>query len=170
MSDPIWSPGPARRQTANICRFMDLVHQEPGPGIGIGEYRDLHRYSIEHPAEFWRAVWEFCEVVGYPGTTVVTDLDKMPGAKWFPAARLNFAENLLRYRDDQTAITFKSETGGTSKISYEELYQAVAKTAAALKAQGVATGDRVAGYMPNLPETVIAMLAAASIGAIWSSC
>ncbi len=168
MSDPIWSPGPARRQTANICRFMELVNKELGPGIS--QYRDLHRYSIEHPAEFWRAVWEFCEVVGYPGTRVVTDIDKMPGAKWFPAARLNFAENLLRYRDDQTAIAFKSETGGTAEFSYQELYQAVAKTAAALKAQGVATGDRVAGYMPNLPETVIAMLATTSIGAIWSSC
>ena len=93
MSDPIWSPGPARRQTANIRRFMDLARKELDPGIG--EYRDLHRYSIEHPTEFWRTVWEFCEVVGYPGTTVVTDIDKMPGAKWFPAARLNFAENLL---------------------------------------------------------------------------
>ena len=168
MSDPIWSPGPVRRQSANIRRFMDLVRKRSDHGIG--EYDDLHRYSIEHPAEFWRAVWEFCEVVGYPGTRIVTDIDKMPGAKWFPAARLNFAENLLRYRDDQTAIAFKSETGGTSEISYRELYQAVARTAAALKAQGVEPGDRVAGYMPNLPETVIAMLAATSIGAIWSSC
>jgi acetoacetyl-CoA synthetase len=147
---------------------MDLLRKRSNHGIG--EYHDLHRYSIEHPAEFWRAVWEFCEVVGYPGTRVVTDVDKMPGAKWFPAARLNFAENLLRFRDDQTAIAFKSETGETSEISYSELYQAVAKTAAALKAQGVEPGDRVAGYMPNLPETVIAMLAATSIGAIWSSC
>ncbi len=168
MSDPIWSPGPARRQTANIRRFMDQARKELDPEIG--EYRDLHRYSIEHPAEFWRKVWEFCEVVGYPGETAVTDIDKMPGAKWFPDARLNFAENLLRYRDDQAAIVFKSEAGGTAEISYQELYQAVAKTAAALKAQGVKTGDRVAGYMPNLPETVIAMLAATSIGAIWSSC
>ena len=168
MTDPIWSPGPARRQTANIHRFMDLVREELDPGIS--EYRDLHRYSIEHPAEFWRTVWEFCEVVGYAGTKVVTDLDKMPGAKWFPGARLNFAENLLRYRDDQAAILFKSETGETAEISYQELFETVAKTAAALKAQGVESGDRVAGYMPNLPETVIAMLATTSIGAIWSSC
>jgi len=168
MADPIWSPGPARKQTANIRRFLDLAHQELDPGIS--QYHDLHRYSIEHPAEFWRTLWEFCEVVGYPGSRVVTDIDKMPGAKWFPDARLNFAENLLRYRDDQTAILFKSETGQTAEISYQELYAAVAKTAAALKTQGVASGDRVAGYMPNLPETVIAMLAATSIGAIWSSC
>jgi len=149
-------------------RFLDLAHKDLDPGIS--HYRDLHRYSIEHPAEFWRTLWEFCEVVGYPGTRVVSDIDKMPGAKWFPDARLNFAENLLRYRDEQTAIAFKSETGETAEISYQELYAAVAKTTAALKALGVVSGDRVAGYMPNLPETVIAMLAATSIGAIWSSC
>jgi len=137
---------------------------------GIDDYQDLHCYSVEHPAEFWRTVWEFCEVVGYSGANTVSDIEQMPGAKWFPAARLNFAENLLRYRDDQTAILFRSETGGTTTTSYRELYLAVAKTAAALKAQGVVAGDRVAGYMPNVPETVIAMLAATSIGAIWSSC
>ncbi len=109
MSDPIWSPGPARRQTANIRHFIDRARKELDPEISA--YSDLHRYSIEHPAEFWRTVWEFCEVIGYPGTTVVTDLDQMPGAKWFPGARLNFAENLLRFRDQQTAIAFKSETG-----------------------------------------------------------
>jgi acetoacetyl-CoA synthetase len=147
---------------------MEMARKELDPGIS--EYHDLHRYSVEHPAEFWRAVWAFCEIVGYPGETVVSDIDQMPGARWFPAARLNFAENLLRYRDDQTAIIFRSDTGGTTKITYQTLYQAVAKTAAALKAQGVTPGDRVAGYMPNLPETVIAMLATTSIGAIWSSC
>ena len=168
MNEPIWSPGPVRRQTANIRRFMELARTELDPGIH--EYRDLHRYSIENPAEFWRAVWGFCEIVGYSGNEVVTDLDKMPGAKWFPGARLNFAENLLRYRDDQPAILFKSETGATAEFSYRDLYTAVAQTASALKATGVEAGDRVAGYMPNLPETVIAMLAATSIGAIWSSC
>ena len=147
---------------------MELLRTELDPAIH--EYRDLHRYSIENPAEFWRAVWEFCEIVGYAGNEVVIDPDKMPGAKWFPGARLNFAENLLRYRDDQSAILFKSETGDTAELSYRELYTAVAQTASALKAAGVETGDRVAGYMPNLPETVIAMLAATSIGAIWSSC
>jgi len=147
---------------------MELLGTELDPGSH--EYRDLHRYSIENPAEFWRAVWEFCEIVGYAGNEVVIDPDKMPGAKWFPGARLNFAENLLRYRDDQSAILFKSETGDSAELSYRELYTAVAQTASALKAAGVETGDRVAGYMPNLPETVIAMLAATSIGAIWSSC
>jgi len=168
MSDPIWSPGPVRRQTANIRRFLELARTELDPGIH--EYQDLHRYSIENPTEFWRAVWEFCEIVGYAGNEVIIDADQMPGAKWFPGARLNFAENLLRFRDEQTAILFKSETGDKAELTYKELYTAVAQTASALKAAGVETGDRVAAYMPNLPETVIAMLAATSLGAIWSSC
>ena len=168
MSDPIWSPGPVRRQTANIRRFMDMARSELDPGID--GYGALHHFSIDHPAEFWQSLWDFCEVVGHRGTSTVSDIDQMPGAKWFPDARLNFAENLLRYRDEQIAIQFKSETGLAAQLSYRELYEAVARTAAALKAQGVASGDRVAGYMPNLPETVIAMLAASSIGAIWSSC
>jgi len=168
MTEPIWSPGPARRQTANIRRFIELARSELDPGIQ--DYWSLHRYSIAHPAEFWRAVWDFCGIVGAPGDTVVEDFDRMPGARWFPSARLNFAENLLRYRDDQPAILFKSETGMTARYSYAELYRAVAQTAAALARAGVTTGDRVAGYLPNLPETVIAMLATTSLGAIWSSC
>jgi acetoacetyl-CoA synthetase len=168
MTDPIWSPGPVRRQTANIRRFIDLARRELDPGIH--QYRDLHRYSIQNPSGFWRAVWDFCEVVGTPGTTVLENPDQMPGARWFPDAQLNFAENLLRHRDDHPAIMFKSETGETAHYSYAELYSTVAQTAAALKSAGVEKGDRVAGYMPNLPETVIAMLATSSIGAIWSSC
>ena len=168
MTDPIWSPGPVRRQTANIRRFLDLARNELDPGIH--QYRDLHRYSIQNPSEFWRAVWDFCEIVGTPGTTVLENPDQMPGARWFPDARLNFAENLLRHRDDTPAIIFKSETGETAQYSYAELYAAVAQTAAALRSAGVEKDDRVAGYMPNLPETVIAMLATTSIGAIWSSC
>jgi len=168
MTDPIWSPGPVRRQTANIRRFIDLARTELDPGIYT--YRDLHRYSVENPAEFWRAVWDFCGIVGSPGDTVVEDIGRMPGTKWFPEARLNFAENLLRHRDDQTALMFKSEGGETAEYSFGELYAIVARTARALKAAGVEPGDKVAAYTPNLPETVIAMLAASSIGAIWSSC
>ena len=168
MTEPIWSPGPVRRQTANIRRFIELARSELDPGIQ--DYWSLHRYSLSHPAEFWRAVWEFCEIVGTPGDIVVEDFDQMPGARWFPSARLNFAENLLRYRDDQPAILFKSESGMTASYSYAELYRAVAQTAAALSESGVKAGDRVAGYLPNLPETVIAMLATTSLGAIWSSC
>ncbi|MBT8053376.1 MAG: acetoacetate--CoA ligase [Xanthomonadales bacterium] len=168
MTEPLWSPGPVRRQTANIRRFTDLARTELDPGIY--DYRGLHAFSIEQPAEFWRAVWDFCGIVGTPGTTVLENPEKMPGTRWFPRARLNFAANLLRYKDDQPAIIFKSETGESASYSFNDLHDAVAKTAAALKASGVVTGDRVAGYLPNLPETVIAMLATASIGAIWSSC
>jgi len=168
MTEPIWSPGPVRRQTANIRRFIDLARNELDPGIF--EYRDLHRYSVQNPAEFWRAVWDFCEVSGQPGSRVVENPEKMPGARWFPEAQLNFAENLLRHRDDRPALIFRSETGHSSELSYADLYQAVARTAGALKSAGVQRGDRVAGYLPNLPETVIAMLATSSMGAIWSSC
>ena len=147
---------------------MDLARRELDPGIY--QYPDLHRFSIEHPRQFWRAVWDFCEVVGHPGNAVVEGFDRFPGARWFPEARLNFAENLLRHRDDQPALLFRSENGEQAQYSYHELYLAVAKTAAALRLAGVETGDRVAGFLPNLPEAVIAMLAATSIGAIWSSC
>ena len=168
MTEPIWSPGPARRQTANIRRFIELVRTEIDPGIQ--DYRGLHRWSVERPGEFWRAVWEFCGIVGDRGDTDVVGLDRMPGARWFPQARLNFAENLLRHRDDRPAILFRSETGHTAEYTFAELYEAVARTAAALRAAGVGRGDTVGGYLPNLPETVIAMLATTSIGAIWSSC
>ena len=168
MTEPLWSPGPVRRQTANIRRFIDLARNELDPGIF--EYRDLHQYSVQQPAEFWRAVWDFCQIKGSVGSTVVEHAGQMPGARWFPEARLNFAENLLRHRDDRPALIFKSETGESAEYSFAELYRAVARTAEALKSAGVVKGDRVAGYLPNLPETVIAMLATTSIGAIWSSC
>jgi acetoacetyl-CoA synthetase len=165
---PIWSPGPVRRQTANVRRFIDLVRKELDPGIF--DYRDLYPFSLRHPRQFWRAVWDFCGMVGKPGHTVVEDFDRFPGARWFPQARLNFAENLLRHRDDQPALVFQSETGLSYQYSYKELYAAVARAAEALRGAGVVKGDRVAGYMPNLPETAIAMLATTSMGAIWSSC
>ena len=167
-TEPVWSPGPVRRQTANIRRFISLLRSELDPGIT--DYDSLYRFSLEHPRQFWRAVWDFCEITGSPGNTVVEDFERFPGARWFPQARLNFAANLLRHRDEQPAIIFRPETGGSTELSYAELYRAVARTAAALRAAGVEKGDRVAGFMPNLPETAIAMLAATSIGAIWSSC
>jgi acetoacetyl-CoA synthetase len=168
MTEPIWSPGPVRRQAANIRRFIDLARSELDPGIF--EYRDLYHYSLQNPAEFWRAVWDFCGITGSPGSPVVENLGLMPGARWFPEGRLNFAENLLCHRDDRLALVFASETGDRSEYTFAELYKAVAKTAEALKNAGVQQGDRVAGYLPNLPETVIAMLATTSLGAIWSSC
>ena len=147
---------------------MDLARRELDPGIH--DYAGLYAYSIEHPRQFWRAVWDFCGIVGKPGETVVEGFDRLPGARWFPEAQLNFAENLLRFRDDHPALVFRAETGQSEQYSYRELYAAVAKAAAALRGAGIEPGDRVAGFLPNLPEAVIAMLAASSIGTIWSSC
>ncbi|MBA3405269.1 MAG: acetoacetate--CoA ligase [Gemmatimonadaceae bacterium] len=145
-------------------------------------FDELYSWSVMHPEEFWPAVWSFCGVVadkregGAPWDEVVRGLDRMAppdpglGPHWFVGARLNFAENLLRYRDDRDAIVAWNEQGRQSVTTYGQLYQAVAHVAAALKAEGVGVGDRVAGFIPNVPESVIAMLAAVSLGATWSSC
>ncbi len=168
MTGPLWLPGARRLQEANINRFMQLIRLERDPAVV--DYQSLYRFSIDSPKAFWRAVWEFGGVVGYPGDLTVEHFECMPGAKWFPDGKLNFAENLLRYRDDRDALLFRSETGLGSSITYRQLYKQVAGVASALRKLGVEPGDRIAAYMPNLPETVIAMLAATSIGAIWSSC
>ncbi len=168
MIDPLWLPGARRLQEANINRFMQLIRSERDPGVR--DYQDLYRFSIDSPKAFWRAIWEFGAVVGSPGDRTVEHYQRMPGAKWFPDASLNFAENLLRYRDDRVALVFKSETGLECSISYRQLYRQVAGVASSLRATGIEPGDRVAGYMPNLPETIVAVLATSSIGAVWSSC
>ncbi|HID30920.1 MAG TPA: acetoacetate--CoA ligase, partial [Desulfobacterales bacterium] len=135
------------------------------------EYHSLYEWSIENILDFWAAMWEFAEIkASQPYTEVVDDLTKMPGAKWFSGAQLNFAENLLRYRDDQVALIFKGEAQDSIKMTYGELYDEVARVAKSLKELGVQSGDRVVGFMPNMPQTTIAMLAATSLGAIWSSC
>jgi acetoacetyl-CoA synthetase len=148
----------------------------------VDDYASLWRWSVEHPDAFWPEVWRFCGVVAEerpgrePWDVVVTGLDRMAppdpalGPRWFPSARLNFAENLLRYDDDRPALVFWNELGRQRELSYRELNASVASVAAALAAEGVVVGDRVAGFLPNLPETIIAMLAATSLGAIWSSC
>ena len=168
MTEPVWLPAAKRVQEANISRFIRLIQKERDPGVG--DYSSLHRFSIESPKAFWRAIWEFCGVLGTAGERTAINLDLMPGASWFPDASLNFAENLMRFRDDRDALVFVSETGLKSQLSYAELYRQVAGIAASLRRCGVEPGDRVAAYMPNLPETVVAMLATTSIGAIWSSC
>ena len=168
MTEPLWSPSALHVQRANITRFIRLVQLERDPGVT--DYQSLYRFSIDSPKAFWRAMWEFGGVIGTAGEREVEHFERMPGAHWFPDASLNFAENLLRYRDDREALVFKSETGLSSTLTYHQLYRQVAGVAAALRALGIEPGDRVAGYMPNLPETIIAMLAATSIGAIWSSC
>ncbi len=140
-------------------------------GRRFADYGDLHRWSIENPELFWEQVWHFCGIVSSQAWEwVLTNGNKFPGAKWFDGARLNFAENLLRRRDDSTAVISRLETGERRSLSHAQLFAQVGQFAAALRAQGVRPGDRVAAFMPNVPETLIGMLASAGIGAVWSSC
>jgi acetoacetyl-CoA synthetase len=139
-------------------------------GRVFAHYDVLYEWSLSEPERFWRLVWEFFDVRGDPGDIVLRNGEAMPGARWFPDARLNFAENLLRRRDDHAALIFRGEDGRRESTSYRELYASVARLATSLRGAGIRPGDRVAGFMPNRPETVIAMLATASVGAVWSSC
>ena len=165
----LWTPSPDRVQQSNLKRFeerLNTIYDER-----FADYGALHQWSTTHPEAFWQSVWEFADVRhSEPATTVLSNGDQFIGAKWFEGARLNFAENLLRRRDDKPAIIGRLENGQRIELSWGELYDAVARTAAALRASGVSEGDRVAGLLPNVPETVIAMLATTSIGAVWSSC
>ena len=165
--------------TAFLQRVRD---QRPAGAEAVFDFPSLYRWSVARPDAFWPEVWEFCSVVaeerpeGKPWDEVVLGLDRMAppdpvlGPRWFIGARLNFAENLLRFGDDREALVFWNEQGRQRSLTYRDLGEAVAGNAAALREHGIGPGDRVAGFLPNLPETVIAMLAAASLGAIWSSC
>jgi acetoacetyl-CoA synthetase len=168
-AQPLWQPPAERIRDSAMTAFQARV--EATSGLQFDDYTALHQWSINEPAAFWQCVWEFCDVrASTAADEVVQDLDQFPGTCWFPGSRLNFAENLLRYRDDRIALIGLLENGQRQAITYAELHERVARLAAALRAQGIAHGDRIAGLMPNVPETVIAMLATASIGAIWSSC
>ncbi len=160
---PLWTPPAAVSEQAALCAFARQA------GRGGDDYPALWRWSVDEPEAFWSAVWDFCGVIGDKGDTVLENGTQMPGARFFPQARLNYAENLLRRRDGAPALIFRTETGAERTLSFEALYEAVSRWAQALSAAGVSKGDRVAGYMPNMPETIIAMLGAASLGAIWSS-
>ena len=166
----MWKPSREAVAQANLTAFLAAVRSWRSPA-GVYRTEDLYRWSIDRPEEFWSSVWRFCEITaeGDP-STVVRGFDRMPGASWFPHTRLNFAENLLKRRDDHTALVFWNESGRQGALSYRDLYRQVAGFAAGLRAAGVRQGDRVAAYMPNRPETVVAMLAASSLGALWSSC
>ncbi len=172
---PLWAPSPERVARAQLTRFV--ARYRPG-----AVYADLWRWSVDRPEEFWPAVWEFCGVVaepragGPPWEAVLEGGERMAppdperGPRWFRGARLNFAENLLRWNDDREALVFWNERGRQRSLTHAELRREVARWQAALRREGVSAGDRVAGWLPNLPEAVIAMLAATSLGALWSSC
>ena len=170
----LWRPSPERIRDSNVHRFIELVndrYQARIDGARLGDSAQLYEWSVREPEQFWNALWDFAEVIAdIRGTRTLVNGDKMPGAKWFPDARLNYAQNLLRRRDDDTAIAFWGEDRVRWRLTYAQLYDAVARTVQALKALGIGKGDRVAAFMPNTPDTIIFMLATSSIGAVWSSC
>jgi acetoacetyl-CoA synthetase len=168
MASPLWTPSPERVEQARMTAFSR--HVAARWGVSAATYDALYQFSIERPGDFWRSVWEFCGIVGEIGPRAAIDLDRMPGARFFPDARLNFAENLLRARDGQPAIIFEGEEHQSRTLTRRELHDAVALFAAALRAHGIRPGDRVAAYLPNLPEAIVAVLATAAVGAVWSSC
>jgi len=166
---PLWVPSQDKIKNSNMGRFIEFVNKKYGKNIRT--YDELHQWSVDFIPDFWAAIWDFAKVkASKRWDQIVEDLKKFPGTAWFPGARLNFAENLLRYRDDRVAFIFKGETQKTATMTYRELYNMVARLAKSLREIGIQAGDRVAGYMPNMMETAIGMLAATSIGAVWSSC
>lgn len=168
MGKLLWEPSEEQVQKANMTAFLDYVNESFGKDFS--GYFELYDWSVDSIPDFWGAMWDFGRIkASRPYETVVDDLKKFPGASWFPGARLNFAENLLRYRDDHCAFIFKGESQKEARMSYGELYQSVAGVARTLRDMGIGPGDRVVGYMPNMIETAVAMLAATSCGAIWAS-
>jgi acetoacetyl-CoA synthetase len=165
----LWQPSRERIARSNVSAFIRLVNKRWQ--AGVADSHALYEWSVNQPEQFWICVWDFCGVIAESrGERILVDADKMPGAQWFPDARLNFAQNLLRRRDEECAMVFWGEDKVRRRMSFAEIYDAVSRTAQALTAAGVRQGDRVAAFMPNMPETIIFMLATASLGAIWSSC
>ena len=169
MTEILWQPSAERIKSSQLTHFIQKVQQKYG--IRDTNYSTLHQWSVSNPTEFWEAVWQDCGIIASTPYTSVMGKRLMSGTKWFGGARLNYAENLLRYRElEQEAIIFVDERKRSVYLSFKELAEQVARCAAGLRELGVSVGDRVAAVIPNCPEAVIAALAASSIGAIWSSC
>ena len=152
MKTPLWKPSKERIKHATFTRFIEYVKEKEGKDFRA--YAELYQWSVEKIPDFWARLWEFAGIKASRGyDRVVDDLKKFPGATWFEGARLNFAENLLRYRDNRLAFIFRGETRKSAQMTYTELYASVARLANSLRDIGVAPGDRVAAYMPNLIET-----------------
>jgi len=165
----MWQPTEEQINNSQMMDYMQLVNQKFG--LSLKKYSQLYDWSIEKAEDFWGSFWEYSQIIHHsPYSQVVDDLGKMPGAKWFDGATLNFAENLLRHRDNKIAIRFHGEDGEQSSLTYKELHDQVSRLAHSMREMGIVKNDRVVGFMPNIPETIIAMLATSSIGAIWSSC
>lgn len=169
MTKMLWKPSDERINKANITAFINFVNFRLSKGFY--SYDDLYPWSVADVLDFWAAFWDFAEIKASKRfDNVVDDPHNLPGAKWFIGTKLNFAENLLRYRDDRVALIFKGESPESIRITYAQLYDRVARLAKSLRELGITQNDRVVGFMPNMIETVVAMLAATSIGATWSSC
>jgi len=166
-SDPLWTPSQASIDAANMTRFIAQVNQRHD--LSINDYDALYQWSIDQKETFWSEIWDFCEITGDKGERILTDGEDIEKAQWFPDATLNFAENLLRTKNDEIAIYFRAEDQVVYSLTYRELYDQVASVADWLKMNGLKPGDRVAAYLPNMPEAVVAMLAATSLGAVWTS-
>ena len=162
-----WQPSPDRVAAAGMTRFRAQLGAKHG--VDLTSYAALHEFSVTRMGDFWWELWSFCDVIGHRGARATISHDAFADAGFFPDARLNFAENLLRRADDQSAIVFRDETGGGGALSWQQLTERVGMAARALAAAGVGPGDRVAAWLPNIPEAYIAMLAAATIGAVFSS-
>ncbi len=169
-ADPVlWSPDEDRVDRARITGFRRFINERHGAGLAGQD--ELHRWSVANPEDFWSAVWDHCGVVGDKGQApFLVNGQEMPGARWFPGARLNFAENLLHGPDLPAALIHADETGRRRELSLGQLRDQSARLAAALAADGVGPGVRVVGFLPNIPEAVVAMLAVARLGGVWSSC
>lgn len=164
---PLWTPAQASIDAANMTRFIARVNQNHD--LTITDYDALYQWSLDSREAFWSEVWDFCGIIGNKGERVLIDGEDIESAQWFPDATLNFAENLLRKKDDTVAMVFRAEDQREYSLSYQDLYNQVASVAGWLKLKGLQPGDRVAAYIPNMPEAVVAMLAATSLGAVWTS-
>ena len=165
---PLWTPSAERAASSRMAAFGRWLGERSGRAFD--DYDSLHAYSTAEIGAFWSAIWDYCGIIGEKGAVAATELDRMPGARFFPQARLNFAENLLKHSGAGTAIVFRGEDKVERRLSRDELRALVSRMQQAMAAMGIGAGDRVAAMLPNMPEAVAAMLAASSLGAIWSSC
>ncbi len=169
MTEPLWAPSSAAIENSQLTAFTNRIADQTG--VSFERYNDLHQWSVTETGAFWNEYWDFAGIVASAkGNVPVENLDRFPGARWFPDARLNFAENLLVEKNDRPAFISLLENGERRELTFAQLHDQTAHIATNLKSRGVSAGDRVAAWLPNIPETAVAMLATSSIGAVWSSC
>ena len=169
MSELLWQPSEERKASTNMAKFMAFVNERHG--LAFESYEALHDYSVNQQEKFWVDVWDFCGVKAETrGERIIVDGDKIPGAKYFPDARLNYAENMLQRRDDGVSLIFRGEDKVRREVTANQLHDDVSRMHAALADLGLQPGDRVCAITPNMPDTIVAFLGAVSLGGTWSSC